>query len=144
MKMCDRLFRKFTLTGQDSNVKELRGTEVEAYQSIYNDLIEKLIETGGDVPNGRDVQVINKIVSIDDEYITPVGLVNVSLESLAKLLTFARSDGIKWQVDIRECTDTHFKELSYYKIKVDCTKDIFCVMASGAGFRYPCESLNKH
>ena len=90
----------------------------------------------GEVPKGVDIQVINKIVTCNDEYITPVGLVNVSLESLAKLLTFARSEGIKWQIDIRECADTHFRELSYFRVKVDCTKDIFMAMAKGVGFRY--------
>lgn len=141
MKTCDELIQRFTLTGQDSGIREFSGPEAEEYQLIYNDLIKKLIDTGAAVPEGVDIQVINKIVTSNDEYITPVGLVNVSLEHLAKLLTFARNQGIQWQVDIRECTNTHFKELSYFKVKVDCTKDIFCAMAKGVGFRYPCESL---
>lgn len=136
MKMCDKLFQKFTFTGQDRDVRELTGPQIEEYKLIYDDLIAKLLETGGEIPEGMEIQVINKIIAIDDEYITPVGLVNVSLEYLAKLLTFARNQGIQWQVDIRECTDTHFRELSYFKIKVDCTKDIFSAMAKEAGFRY--------
>lgn len=136
MKMCDKLFQKFTFTGLDRDVRELVGHEVEEYQLIYDELIARLIDTGGEVPEGMDIQVINKIVTSNDEYITPVGLVNVSLESLAKLLTFARNQGIQWKVDIRECTDTHFRELSYFKIKVDCSKDAFAAMAKREGFRY--------
>ena len=126
----------FTLTGQDRGIREICGPEVEEYQLIYHELITKLLDTGGEVREGVDIQVINKIVTTIDEYITPVGLVNVSLECLAKLLTFARIQGIHWQADIRECTDTQFKELSYFKVKVDCTKDIFMAMAEGVGFRY--------
>ena len=145
MKNCEMLYEKFSLTGQNKSVRDLSGAEVEAYQLIYNDLIKKLIDSGVNVLDGLEVQVINKIVSIDDEYITPVGLVNVSLESLAKLLTFARNEGIEWQVEIRECTNTHFKELSYLNIKVNCKKSLFCEMAIKAGFRYPlsCQSVIK-
>lgn len=145
MKNCEMLYEKFSLTGQNKSVRDLSGAEVEAYQLIYNDLIKKLIDSGVNVLDGLEVQVINKIVSIDDEYITPVGLVNVSLESLAKLLTFARNEGIEWQVEIRECTNTHFKELSYLNINFNCKKSLFCEMAIKAGFRYPlsCQSVIK-
>lgn len=136
MKMCDKLFRKFTFTGQDTDVRDLVGHEVDEYQLIYDDLIVRLIDTGGEVPEGMDIQVINKILTTNNEYITPAGLVNVSLESLAKLLTFAKNQGIYWKVDIRECTDTHFKELSYFKITVDCPKDVFSTMAKKEGYRY--------
>ncbi|WP_407313571.1 hypothetical protein [Desulfosporosinus sp. SB140] len=136
MRKCDELFNRFTLKGQDSGIKELQGHELEEYHFIYNDLITKLMETGSEIPEGMEIQVINKIVANDDENVTPLGLVNVSLEYLAKILTFAKGQGIQWQIDIRECTDTHFKELSYFKIKVDCDQDLFVTMAKGVGFRY--------
>lgn len=136
MKKCDEHMQRFTLTGQDRGIKKLSEAELEDYKIIYNDLITKLIETGGEVPGSSDIQVINKIYTCNDECVTPLGLVNVSLEYLAKLLTFCREAGIHWLVDIRECTDTHFRELSYFKIIVDCSKDKFISVAKDGGFRY--------
>lgn len=140
MKKCDEYIQRFTLTGQDSGIRNLSENEVEQYEVIYDTLITKLIDTGGEVPENSDIQVINKIYTCNDECVTPLGLVNVSLEYLTKLLTFCKSEGIQWLVDIRECTDTHFKELSYFKIIVDCSKDKFMTIAKRGGFRY--SSLN--
>jgi hypothetical protein len=136
MKKCPELMQRFTLVGQDSGIRELQGHEIEEYQIIYKDLIDKLIDVGGEITEGIDIQVINKIVTHKDENITPLGLVNVSLDYLVRILTFAKCQKIKWQVDIRECTDSHFRELSYLKVRVDCNKDKFMAMAKEAGFRY--------
>ncbi|MCO1602509.1 hypothetical protein [Desulfosporosinus nitroreducens] len=136
MKKCDEYIQRFTLTGQDSGIKKLSETEVEEYKLIYDTLITKLIDTGGEVPGSSDIQVINKLYTCNDECVTPLGLVNVSLEYLAKLLTFCKKEGIHWLVDIKECTDTHFRELSYFKIIVDCSKDKFMTIAKEGGFRY--------
>ncbi|KGK86511.1 hypothetical protein DP73_16460 [Desulfosporosinus sp. HMP52] len=136
MRKCDEHIQRFTLTGQDRGIKQLSESELEEYKIIYGDLIVKLIETGGEVPVSSDIQVINKIYTCNDECVTPLGLVNVSLEYLAKLLTFCKQAGIHWLVDIRECTDTHFRELSYFKIIVDCSKDRFIEVAKEGGFRY--------
>ncbi|MDQ7093199.1 hypothetical protein REC12_06315 [Desulfosporosinus sp. PR] len=144
MRKCDELFYRFTLKGQDSGIRELLGNELEQYQLIYDDLITKLLDTGSEIPEGMDIQVINKIITKDDENVTPLGLTNVCLEYLVKILTFARGQGIQWQVEIKECTDTHFKELSYFKVKVDCDKDFFITMAKNAGFRYTKEPMLKH
>lgn len=127
---------RFTSAGQDGGIKELQAHELVEYQSIYNDLISKHANNCGEVPKGNDIQVINKIVTHNEENITPMGLVNVSLEYLAKILTFAKGQGIQWHVDCRENTDTHFKKLSHFNIKVDCQKDLFVTMASEVGFRY--------
>ncbi|WP_088225855.1 hypothetical protein [Desulfosporosinus sp. FKB] len=137
MKKCAEFIKRFTLKGQDSCVRELREEELQEYQQVYNDLITKLIQTGGEIPQKMEIQVINKIVAQNDEDVTPLGMVRVSFEYLARILTFTKGLGIQWQVDIRECTDTHFKELSYFKITVDCDKDLFLAMAKDAGFRYP-------
>lgn len=136
MKKCDEHLQRFTLTGQDSGVRQLNEKEVDNYTSIYDTLITKLVETGGDLPDNTDIQVINKIYTCNDECVTPLGLVNVSLEYLARLLTFCKQEGVNWLVDIRECTDTHFKELSYFKIIVDCSREKFMGIAKGGGFRY--------
>lgn len=136
MRKCDEHIQRFTLTGQDRGIKQLSQSELEEYKLIYAELIVKLIETGGEVPVSSDIQVINKIYTCNDECVTPLGLVNVSLEYLAKLLTFCKQAGIHWLVDIRECTDTHFRELSYFKIIVDCSKDRFIDVAKEGGFRY--------
>ncbi|SDG95855.1 hypothetical protein [Desulfosporosinus hippei] len=136
MRKCDEHIQRFTLTGQDRGIRQLSESELEEYKIIYGDLIVKLIETGGEVPISSDIQVINKIYTCNDECVTPLGLVNVCLEYLAKLLTFCKQAGIHWLVDIRECTDTHFRELSYFKIIVDCSKDRFIEVAKEGGFRY--------
>ncbi|AFQ44085.1 hypothetical protein [Desulfosporosinus meridiei] len=136
MRKCDEHIQRFTLTGQDRGIRQLSESELEEYKIIYRDLIIKLIETGGEVPESSDIQVINKIYTCNDECVTPLGLVNVCLEYLAKLLTFCKQAGIRWLVDIRECTDTHFRELSYFKIIVDCSKDRFIEVAKEGGFRY--------
>lgn len=136
MNNCDELTYRFTSTGQDSGIKELQGHELEEYQLILSDLVAKHIDSSGEVLEGSDIQVINKIVTHNDENITPMGLVNVSLEYLARILTFARSHGIQWQAESRNCSDTHFKKLSHFKITVDCYKDSFVTMAKGIGFRY--------
>ncbi|WP_088227568.1 hypothetical protein [Desulfosporosinus sp. FKB] len=142
MRKCDELIQRFTLKGQDSGVRELRGEELESCQLIYDDLIKQLIATGAEIPREMEIQVINKIATLDDDNVTPLGLVNVSLDYLSKILTFAQGQGIQWQVEIKECTDTHFKELSYFKIKVACDKEFFVTMAKEAGFRYP--KINRH
>lgn len=136
MNECDEFTRRFTSSGQDNGIKELRGHELEEYQLILSDLVTKHIDSSGEISEGSDIQVINKIVTPNDENITPMGLVNVSLEYLAKILTFARSHGIQWQAESRNYTDTHFKKLSHFKITVDCNKDSFVTMAKGIGFRY--------
>ena len=136
MKKCDEHIQRFTLMGQDKGIIKLSESEAEEYEVIYNTLITKLIDTGGEVPESSEIQVINKIYTCNDECVTPMGLVNVSLEYLARLLTFCKNERIQWLVDIRECTDTHFKELSYFKIIVDCTQDAFMKMAKNRGFRY--------
>ncbi len=136
MKKCDEHIQRFTVTGQDKGICKLSEPEVEEYELIYNTLITKLIDTGGEVPENSEIQVINKIYTCYDECVTPMGLVNVSLEYLAMLLTFCKNERIQWLVDIRECTDTHFKELSYFKVIVDCTQDAFMTMAKNRGFRY--------
>ena len=136
MKKCDEHIQRFTLMGQDKGIIKLSESEAEEYEVIYNTLITKLIDTGGEVPESSEIQVINKIYTCNDECVTPMGLVNVSLEYLARLLTFCKNERIQWLVDIRECTDTHFKELSYFKIIVDCTQDAFMKMAKSRGFRY--------
>lgn len=136
MRKCDEHLQRFTLTGQDRGVKLLNETELEEYKLVYHELIIKLLETGAEITGGSDLQVINKIYTCNDECVTPLGLVNVSLEYLAKLLTFCKKEGVHWLVDIRECTDTHFRELSYFKIIVDCSRDKFVAIAKEAGFRY--------
>lgn len=135
MKMCNEYVQRFTLTGQDSGIKKLSEIELKDFKLIYYDLITKLIDTGIEVNGNSDIQVINKIYTCNDECVTPLGLVNVSLEYLAKLLTFCKQEGIHWLVDIRECTDTHFRELTYFKIIIDCSKERFVSIAKGAGFR---------
>ncbi|KLU67617.1 hypothetical protein DEAC_c00110 [Desulfosporosinus acididurans] len=142
MRKCDQLIQRFTLKGQDDGVRNLRGEELKSYQLIYDDLIKRLIATGAEVPQDMEIQVINKIVTPDDDNVTPLGLVNVSLDYLTKILTFAQGQGIQWQVEIKECTDTHFKELSYFKITVACDKEFFVTMAKEAGFRYP--KITRH
>ncbi|AFM41694.1 hypothetical protein Desaci_2769 [Desulfosporosinus acidiphilus SJ4] len=137
MRKCDELLQRFTLKGQDSGVRELRREEFDDYQVIYNILVEKLIDTGVEITQDKETQVINRIVSQDDADVTPLGLTNVSLEYLARILTFAKGKGIQWHVEIKECSDTHFMELSYFKIQVNCNKDLFVTMAKEAGFRYP-------
>jgi predicted aldo/keto reductase-like oxidoreductase len=136
MDKCVDLTNRFTLTGQDRNIRELQKHELEEYQLIYNDLISMHCNFCGHVPEGMDIQVINKILTHNDENITPLGLVKVSLEHLAKILTFAKAHGIKWQIDCQECIDTHFKKLSHFHVKVDCHKDHFMTMARESGFRY--------
>ncbi|WP_407308879.1 hypothetical protein [Desulfosporosinus sp. SB140] len=136
MKTCDELSNRFTSTGQDSSIRELQKHELEEYQAIFKDLITRHMDIHGEIPEGMDVQVINRIVTHNGENITPMGLVNVSLEHLAKILTFARAQGIQWQVENQECTDTRFKKLSQFNIKVDCHKDHFVTMAKEVGFRY--------
>jgi|GEM_PF-6369939 hypothetical protein len=136
MKMCEGYVKRFSLTSQDSGVWELKDSQVDEYNSIYNMLINKLTESGGEIPENMDLQVINKIYTCNDECVTPIGLVNVSLEYLAKILTFCKEEKIQWLVDVRECTDTHFKELSYFKVIVDCTQEAFVTMAKKRGFRY--------
>ena len=136
MKKCDNHIQKFTLTGQDRGICNLSEPEVEEYKSIYNTLISNIIETSGEVPESSEIQVINKIYTCHDECVTPMGLVNVSLEYLAKLLTFCNNEKIQWLVNIGECPDTQFKELSCFKVIVDCTQDVFVTMAKKRGFRY--------
>lgn len=145
MRICNEFVKRFSLMEQDSGVCELNDSQVNEYKLIYDMLINKLIESGGEVPENSDLQVINKIYTCNDECVTPMGLVNVSLEYLARILTFCKEDGIRWLVDVRECTDTHFKELSYYKVIVDCTQDAFMMMAKKRGFRYSaiCSTTTK-
>ncbi|AFM41848.1 hypothetical protein Desaci_2937 [Desulfosporosinus acidiphilus SJ4] len=136
MNTCDKSIQRFTLAGQASGIKELRDHEVKVYESIYNDLMSKHIEACGEVPEGLDIQVINKVYTHDGENITPMGLVNVSLEYLARILTFAKGRGIQWQIDSKECSTTHFKKLSHFTVNVNCEKDQFVAMAKEFGFRY--------
>ena len=136
MRMCDSYVERFSLVGQDSCICQLAEVQIEEYNKIYDSLVNKLIESGGELPGNSELQVINKVYTCQNECVTPLGLVNVSLEYLARLLTFCKEEGINWLVDVRECTDTHFKELSYYKIVVDCTKEAFIAMAKSKGFRY--------
>ncbi|KLU67739.1 hypothetical protein DEAC_c01430 [Desulfosporosinus acididurans] len=136
MKACEGTIQRFTSTGQDSGIKELQDHETADYKLIYNNLIAKHIEACGEIPKGMDIQVINKIFTPKDENITPLGLVNVSLEYLARILTFAKRQGIQWQIDSREHTDTHFQKLSHFTVKVDCPQEDFMTMAKGCGYRY--------
>lgn len=136
MKTCDEFKIKFTSTGQDSGIRELQEHELEKYHSIFNDLLKRHTDAHGEIPGGMDIQVINKIVAHNDEDITPLGLVNVSLEHLAKLLTFAQDHGFQWQVENKKCADTRFKQLSQFNVKIDCHKDLFVTMAKEVGFRY--------
>lgn len=136
MNMSDELVNRFTSTALDSGISELQEHQHSEYQLIYNELFAKYLENSGEIPDGMDAQVINKIFTHNEENITPMGLVNVSLEYLAKVLTFAKSQGIQWQVDCKKCTDTHFKKLSHFNIIVDCHKEQFVTMAKDVGFRY--------
>ncbi|MDP4126460.1 MAG: hypothetical protein Q8912_05920 [Bacillota bacterium] len=137
MKKCEEYYyQRFSLAGQDSGITELNELELKEYNSIYNMLIKKLIDSGAEIPENADLQVINKIFTCHGECVTPMGSVSVSLEYLANLLSSCRNAKIQWLVDVRECTDTHFKELSYCKIVVDCSPETFMTMAQSRGFRY--------
>ncbi|SDH12516.1 hypothetical protein [Desulfosporosinus hippei] len=136
MAECEELLNRFTSAGQDRSVRELRSHELEEYKSIYNDLVAQYNDTNGEIPVDMDIQVINKIYTQNDMNTTPLGLVNVSLEYLARILTFAKAQGIQWQLECRKCTDTHFKKLSHFEVKVDCDRDVFVTMAVEAGFRF--------
>ena len=137
MKKCEELLliKKFTTTGQDSGIRKLSEAENAECKLIYDDLIAKFEANAGNVPEGAEIQVINKFTASSDECLYPAGLLNVDLEYLSKLLTFANADGIKWQVDFTEAKDSHFKGLIHCNVKVGCTKDEFVSMARGKGFR---------
>ncbi|TGE33544.1 hypothetical protein [Desulfosporosinus sp. Sb-LF] len=137
MKKCDELIllQRFTSTGQDSGIRKLCESEVAKCKVIHDGLIASFEEKAGKVSDGTEIQVINKFTASNDECVSPAGLVNVSLDYLAKLLTFADTAGIQWQVDITERVDSHFKGLFYCNVKVNCTKDEFVDLAKGKGFR---------
>ncbi|AET68694.1 hypothetical protein Desor_3190 [Desulfosporosinus orientis DSM 765] len=136
MTECEELVNRFTLAGQDRGIRELCADELNEYHSIYNDLMSKHVESNGEILKDMEIQAINKIYASNDLNITPMGLVNVSLEYLARILTFAKAQGIEWHVCCDKCTDTHFKNLSHFTVKVNCHKDEFVTMAEAAGFRY--------
>lgn len=138
MKKCEELLliQKFTSTGQESGIRKLSESEAAECKVIYDGLIARFEEKAGRVPDSTEIQVINKFTASNDECLSPAGLVNVSLEYLAKLLTFANTAGIQWHVDITEPKASHFKGLFYCNVKVSCTKDEFVEMAKGKGFRY--------
>lgn len=137
MRKCEELLliQKFTSSGQDSGIRKLSNSEAAECKLIYDGLIARFEEKAGKAPEGAEIQVINKFTASSDECIYPAGLVNVNLDYLAKLLTFANTAGIQWQVDFTEAKDSHFKGLFYCDVKVSCTKDEFLAMAKGQGFR---------
>lgn len=136
MAECQVLIDRFTLAGQDRNIRELSHDEEMAYNSIYSDLAAKHLASNCEIPQNSDIQVISKIFTVNGSNVTPMGLVNVSLEYLAKILTFAKAQGIQWQAECTKCTGTQFKGLSRFTVNVDCQEDEFKAMAQNAGFRY--------
>jgi len=138
MKNCEELLliQKFTSAGQESGIRKLSESEVAECKVIYDGLIARFEEKSGKVSESTEIQVINKFTASNDECVSPAGLLNVSLEYLAKLLTFANTAGIRWHVDITEPKVSHFKGLFYCNVKVSCTKDEFVAMAKRKGFRY--------
>jgi len=137
MRKCDELMllQRFTSAGQDSGIRKLSESEIAECKVIYEGLIANFEEKAGKVPDSAEIQVINKFTASNDECVSPAGLLNVSLEYLAKLLTFANTAGIQWHVDITEPKASHFKGLFYCNVHVSCTKDEFIALAKGKGFR---------
>ncbi|WP_434511892.1 hypothetical protein [Desulfitobacterium sp. AusDCA] len=129
--------QRFTSVGQDGGIRELCELEKEEYNEIYNELISMYEEKGGKITKDAEIQVINKFTTSNDECISPKGLVNVSLEYLAKLLTFANTAGIQWEVNVEQNTHTHFRNLYNFNVKLKCLKREFVDMAIGKGFRCP-------
>lgn len=129
--------QKFTSAGQDGGIRELCECEKEEYNKIYNELITMYLEKGGKLSKDAEIQVINKFTTSNDECIAPKGLVNVSLEYLAKLLTFANTAGIQWEVSVSENKHTHFRNLYNFNVKIKCLKKEFVDMAVGEGFKCP-------
>lgn len=129
------LIQRFTSAGKDGGIRELCKREKESYEEIYADLLVKYSEKAGSIPEDAEIQIINNFTTSHDECVAPKGLVNVSLEYLAKLLTFADTAGYQWEVNITENKNTHFKNLYNCNVKVNCTKKEFVDMAVGKGFR---------
>lgn len=129
--------QRFTSAGQDGGIRELCESEKHEYKQILDQLIAKYEEKAGKVSKDAEIQVINKFTTSDDECVSPKGLVNVSLEYLAKLLTFANTAGIQWEVNVTENKHTHFKNLVNFNVKIECLKKEFVDMAVGKGFRCP-------
>lgn len=129
--------QRFTSAGQDGGIRELCKSEKEEYKEILDQLMAKYAEKVGKISKDAEIQVINKFTTSNDECVSPKGLVNVSLEYLAKLLTFANTAGIQWEVNVTENKNTHFKNLVNFNVKLKCFKKEFVDMAVGKGFRCP-------
>ncbi|MEL1135203.1 hypothetical protein AAC978_08445 [Desulfitobacterium sp. THU1] len=128
--------QKYASSKRDSGIRELCEQEKANYEEIYAELIDKYKERAGKVPEDvSEIQIINRFVTSNDECVSPRGLVNVSLEYLAKLLTFADTAGYDWEVNISENKKTHFINLYNCDVKVKCSKKEFVDMAVGKGFR---------
>ncbi|AGA69159.1 hypothetical protein Desdi_1670 [Desulfitobacterium dichloroeliminans LMG P-21439] len=128
--------QKYASLNKNSGIRELCEREKENYEEIYAELIRKYIEKAGEIANDiSGIQIINKFTTNNDVCVYPGGLVNVSLEYLAKLLTFADTAGYEWEVDFVENNNTHFRNLYNCIVKVKCSKEEFVDMAVGKGFR---------